>query len=55
MRARITARAVLTAAALTIISTVGSCGGGGPGTYVVDMLDLTDDTVASTLIPRPGR
>lgn len=54
MRTRITARAVLTAAALTIISTVGSCGG-GPGTYVVDMLDLTDDTVASTLIPRPGR
>lgn len=48
-------RTALSAAALMLITAAGGCGSGGPGAYLVDMLELTDEAVATTLVPRPGR
>lgn len=49
-------RTMLGAAVLTLVAASGGCGGGGPGTYLVDVLDAGDESVdVATLLPRPGR
>ena len=53
---RALSRAMLGAAILTLVAASGGCGSGGPGTYLVDVLDAGDEPVAvTTLLPRPGR
>lgn len=53
---RTLASTIFVVTALALVTAAGGCGSGGPGTYLVSVLESGDERVAaSTLLPRPGR